>query len=219
MAVAPDGALHLAWAVGEDEGGDIHLAKSSDRGASFGPARAVAPSKTYSDAPKLAVDPRGVLHLVYAESSGGPFARYHVRHTRSSDAGRTFVASREISSPMAGGAGGASFPHLGVDAQGRLYVIWELGGDERRPPRGLGLTLSVDGGRTFAKPSVVPGSIDAAGGFNGSSQGLLMKKLGVNDAGAVAIVNSSFRQDTQSRVWLMRGRLPRVAGAMTKSGP
>ena len=36
-----------------------------------------------------------------------------------------------------------------------------------------------------------------------------MKKLAVNGAGAVAIVNSSLKQDERSRVWLMRGELGR----------
>ncbi|MDP3761867.1 MAG: sialidase family protein [Ramlibacter sp.] len=208
LAVGPGGVLHVAWTVGEDEGADIHLATSTDGGASFGRAQRVAPSRTYSDAPKLAVDPAGMLHLVYAESAGGPFDRFHIRHTRSSDAGQSFEPSRDISAPLPAGSAGAGFPALGIDSQGRLYVTWELYGQVRQPPRGLALSVSMDGGRRFTTPSVVPGSIDAAGGFNGSGQGLLMKKLAVNGAGAVAIANSSFRPGSHSRVWLMRGRLP-----------
>jgi hypothetical protein len=100
----------------------------------------------------------------------------------------------------------AAFPSLGIDAQGRVYVSWELYGQEGMPPRGLAMSVSLDGGRTFTPPGVVPGSIDAAGGFNGSGQGLLMKKLGVNGAGVVAVANSSFNPGSRSRVWLMRGR-------------
>jgi hypothetical protein len=201
--------LYLAWTVGEDDGADIRIAKSVDGGASFDAPRVVAPSKTYSDAPKLTVDPAGVLHLVYAESSGGPFARFHVRYTRSTDAGRTFQPPRDISIPLAKGFTGAAYPALGVDAERRLLVTWELYEDERRPPRGLGYAVSPDGGRSFLAAAVVPGSADPAGGANGSSQGLLMKKLAVNSGGAVAIVNSSFKADAYSRVWLLRGSLPR----------
>lgn len=209
LAVGPGGRLYVAWTVGEDKGGDIHVAASADGGASFGAARRVAPSKTYSDAPKLAVDPAGTLHLVYAESIGGPFERFHVRHTRSSDGGRSFEPSREISAPPPAGSVSAGFPSLGVDARGRVYVTWELYTNERLQSRGLGLSVSLDGGRSFTPPGVVPGSIDIAGGFNGSGQGLLMKKLGVNGNGVVAIANSSFKPGAHSRVWLMRGRWPR----------
>jgi hypothetical protein len=209
LALAPDGALYLAWTVGGNDAADIHLAKSTDGGRTFGPPQVVAPSKTYSDAPKLAVDGAGVVHLAYAESSGGPFARHHIRYTRSTDQGRTFQPPREISRPMPDGTVSAGFPALSVDARGRVYVLWELYGDIRQPPRGLALSLSSDGGATFASPGVVPGSIDAQGGFNGSNQGLLMNKLAVNRSGAVAIVNSSLKPDSHSRVWLMRGSIPR----------
>jgi hypothetical protein len=54
---------------------------------------------------------------------------------------------------------------------------------------------------------MVPGSSDPAGGWNGSQQGLLMRKLGVTRAGDIAVVNSSLTPNEQSRVWLMRGQL------------
>jgi hypothetical protein len=209
LALGPDRTLYLAWTTGEDEGADIHLARSTDGGASFGRPERVAPSSNYSDAPKLAVGPGGVLHLAYAESSGGPFAHHQVRYTRSADGGRSFEIPREISSPMPGSFAGAAFPALSVDAQGRVYVSWELYAAERQGPRGLGLAVSSDGGRSFGSPSLVPDSMDPAGGLNGSSQGLLMKKLAVSASGAVAIVNSSLKQGSRSRVWLMRGALPR----------
>ena len=207
LALGPERTVYLAWTTGEDEGADIQLAKSTDGGASFGPPLRVAPSKNYSDAPKLAVGPGGVLHLAYAESSGGPFARYRIRYTRSTDGGRSFATSRDISRPMPGSFASAAFPALAVDGRGRVCVLWELYDDERQRPRGLGLAVSSDGGRSFSEPSLVPDSADAAGGFNGSTQGLLMQKLAVNAGGAIAVVNSSLKQDAHSRVWLMRGAL------------
>jgi hypothetical protein len=209
LALGPDRTVYLAWTTGEDEGADIHVANSTDGGASFGRPVLVAPSKNYSDAPKLAVGPGAMLHLVFAESSGGPFARYQVRYTRSADGGRSFDAPREISRPMPGSFVGAAFPALSVDTRGRVYILCELYLDERQPPRGLGLVVSVDGGRSFLPPALVPDSVDPGGGFNGSSQGLLMKKLAVNASGQVAIVNSSLKPGSHSRVWLMRGALPR----------
>jgi hypothetical protein len=209
LALAPDRTLYLAWTVGDNDAADIHLARSTDGGQTFGLPRLVGPSKTYSDAPKLAVDSAGAVHLTYAESSGGPFARYHVRYTRSDDGGRTFPAPRDIARPMPQASVSAAFPALSVDARRRVYVVWELYGDTRQPPRGLALSVSSDGGTTFAEPAIVPGSIDAGGGFNGSNQGLLMKKLAVNGQGAIAIVNSSLKPGAHSRVWLMRGRAAR----------
>ncbi|HYD96284.1 MAG TPA: sialidase family protein [Noviherbaspirillum sp.] len=205
LAAGRDRRVFLAWTTGEDNGADIHLARSDDAGANFGQPRIVAPSKSYSDAPKIALDANGVLHLAYAESEGGPFERYRVRYARSSDGGQVFEPARDLSPPP--GKGSAAFPSLAVDAAGTVFVSWELYPDRRDRPRGLGMTVSRDGGRSFSAPQTVPGSADPAGGGNGSHQGLLMEKLAVNDTGEVVLVNSSLKQNAGSRVWLLRGRL------------
>jgi len=199
LAIGPDGAVYLAWTAGDDEGADIRVAKSTDRGASFGTPVLAERSKGYSDAPKLAVDPAGTLHLVYAQSAGGPFDRYGVHYTRSTDGGQTFRPARPLS------AVNAAFPSLSVDASGDLYVAWELFDDHRSRPRGLGIAVSRDAGRTFSAPAFVPQSADPAGRRNGSYQGLLMRKLAASGDGEIAIVNSSLRDNERSRVWLIRG--------------
>ena len=201
-------AIYLAWPVGEDDRADIHIAGSSDGGRTLSAPRIVAQTPGYSDAPKIAVDGKGVLHLVYAESAAGPFDRYHVRYTRSRDGGRSFEAVRDISAvrpePVEGRAASAGFPALSIGTSGDVYVLWETYTDHRQPPRGLAFARSRDGGSTFSAPVIVPGSADANGGFNGSQQGLLMRKLDVR-GDDIAIVNSSFRPRAGSRVWLMRG--------------
>jgi hypothetical protein len=78
LAVDAEGAVHLAWTVGEDRAADIHIAKSLDRGRSFGEPRVVLETDGHADAPSIAVDGKGTLHLVYAESPAGPFERYHI---------------------------------------------------------------------------------------------------------------------------------------------
>ncbi len=204
LALGKDRTLHLAWTTGENDNADIHVAQSADGGATFGEPQLVAPGKGYADAPRLAVSPDGVLHLVYAQSRGGPFDRYRIRYTRSAD-GRRFDAPREISAPLPNGVDSAAYPSLGVDAAGRLHVIYELFPDHRGRPRGLGMSVSADGGKTFGAPEVVPHSGDPAGGGNGSHQGLLTAKLAVNRDGGVAIVNSSLAPGRHSRIWLIRG--------------
>jgi hypothetical protein len=49
--------------------------------------------------------------------------------------------------------------------------------------------------------------VDPAGGFNGSTQGLLMRKLAVRADGEIAVVNSAVKIGSHSRVWLMSGTL------------
>jgi hypothetical protein len=93
-----------------------------------------------------------------------------------------------------------------LDGEDNLYVLWELFPDRGDRPQGLGFTYSNDGGRTFTSPSVVPGSTDPALGFSGSQQGLLMEKLAVNKAGSIAVVNSTFKRNEASHIWLFRGQ-------------
>jgi hypothetical protein len=205
LAVGADNTVYVAWTVGEDRAADIHIAKSGDAGRSFGAPRIAFESNGHADAPKIAVDSTGTVHLVYAESPAGPFERYHIRYTRSSDGARTFNQPREISSPLPEEFESGNFPALSVDAEDNLYVLWELFHDKRDRSRGLGFTVSRDAGRTFPPPSVLPGSADPALGDNGSRQGLLMRKLAVNAAGAIAVVNSTFKRGERSHVWLFRG--------------
>jgi hypothetical protein len=182
--------VYLAWTYGEDAAADVEVATRS--GDAFGAPVAIAKTPTYSDAPKLVVDASGVLHVAYAETSGGPFDPARILYTRSRD-GKTF----EPSTTIADGA----FPALAID-DGRIVVIWEVAADEGRA-RGLGYATSRDGTK-FSRAARVPHSRDD--GFNGSHQGHLMNKLALRDR-TIAIVNSSLEQGKQSRVWMIRGRL------------
>lgn len=206
LAVGPDNALYLAWTIGEENGADIRLARSTDGGRTFGRPTIAARTNGYSDAPKVAVDRKGTVHLVYGESSGGPFDPDHVRYTRSHDGARTFEPGREISGTDREWIESQAFPAIGLGEEEDVYVLWEVYPDRRGPPRGLAIASSHDGGQTFSEPAIVPGSSDHAGGVNGSRQGSLMRKLAVNRAGAIAVVNSSFRHGEESRVWLIRGQ-------------
>ncbi len=206
LAAGAGKTVHLAWTVGEDSAASIHFATSRDHGRSFGPAKTVGDSRGHADAPKIAVDGKGTVHLVFAESPTGPFERYHIRYTRRKDGEQTWDAPRDISNTQAEQFDSVGFPALSLDGADNLYVVWELFPNRRNYPRGLGLTLSADGGQSFASPSVVPGSADPALGFNGSQQGSLMRKLAVNEAGAVAVVSSTFNRGEASHIWLLRGQ-------------
>lgn len=205
IAVGAEGAVYLAWTVGEDDEADIHLAASSDGGRSFAPRGVVHDSDGHSDAPKIAVDGRGTLHAVWAESPEGMFRRYHVRYARSEDGGARFEPPRRLPAPDDGDFESMSFPHLSLDGEGDVHLLWELHPEPRHRPRALAFTRSTDRGERFARPTVVPGTLAPDRGFNGSQQGLLMRKLDVNDAGALAVVNSTFARGRASHVWLVRG--------------
>lgn len=202
LAVAGDGAPYVAWAVGEDDEADIQLARSEDGGRSFERLGAVHATDGHSDAPKIAFDGEGVLHLAHGESADGMFGRYHVRHLRLDRAGEPLGAPRVLSATKRG-TRAAHFPSLAVDGDA-VYVVWEHYPSHRERPRGLGFALSTDRGQTFAPPSPVPGMGEGLPGHNGSLQGLLARKLDVDGDGSVAIVNSTFDPGKTSRIRLVR---------------
>lgn len=206
LAAGPGPAVHLAWTVGEDAAARIRVARSIDGGASFGPPQLVGGGQGRADAPGLALDGAGRLHLVYAfEAPGG---RSWVRYA-GAPAGGAFGPARTLSAPA---PGSAAYPQLASDGGEGLAVVWENIGPNGRS-RSLGMTHSRDGGRHFSTPAEVPGSQAPAGGSNGSQQGLLGRKLAVDAAGRIAVVNSSLLPGKRSRVWLMRGARKPAQGA------
>ena len=202
LAVDAAGQIHLAWTIGEDRAADIRVAVSADGGRTFG-APAVLPSAGHSDAPRLAADSRGRLHLVYGESPDGPLRQYRIRYARRDAGQRRFSEARTVAVP-GNGLESVNFPDIAVDADDRLYVVWERFPDQRAYSRGLGFTVSRDGGESFADPEVVPMSAPGERGVNGSLQGFLMSKLAVNRHGAAALVNSTFVPGHASHVRLWR---------------
>lgn len=200
LALSPDGTLHLAWTKGQDPAADIHLAASDDGGQNFGSARVAHGSDGHSDAPALAVDTLGRVHLVYTESPAGPSTRSEVRYATLNEAGEMNAEPLLLS-----GEAGARAPAIDLDGEGRIYVTWEHQPDARARPRGLGIARSANGGETFTEPALVPGSDGPEGAINANLQGQLTRKLSVNDAGEVAVVNSHIRLADQSWVRLIRG--------------
>jgi hypothetical protein len=193
LAIDGQGRVHLAWTVGEDPEAAIHVARV-DQGAGPGEPVRIGSSGARADAPRLAFDHAGALHLVFAEHPRGGAAPA-IRHARADRSTLRFGAPRLLSA--AGQP--ASFPHLAVDGQGNVHVAWEAGSEA---PRGL-----VHAALGRSAPALVPHSADRAGGHNGSQQGLLGKKLAAGPDGRIAIVNSSLAPGRGSRVWLVEGRL------------
>lgn len=206
LAVGPGGAVHLAWTVGEDPSANIHYTRSREAWDAFAPPRTVATSDGHADAPKLAVDSTGTVHMTYAESPTGPLRQYRIQYTRAPDESSSFRTPTVVSSRQPDTYESAHFPYMRAGPSGTLHVLWELYRDSRGRPRALGYTHLRDRDSTFAPASVVPGSADSENGFNGSQQGLLMEKLAVNDAGELAVVNSTFKRGEASHIWLYRGQ-------------
>lgn len=200
--VAAGRGVFLGWTTGEDSAADLRVAHGE--GGVFSPPVIVARTAGYSDAPKLGVDARGTLHVVFAEMANGALGRGRVLYSRSRDRGRTFDAPRAISGR--GGAEGAGFPHLAIGPGEELYIVFERFETGAARPHGLKFVTSVDAGRSFSEPVLLPGLAGEKDERNGSFQGLLMRKLAVNEVGEIGVINSVLDVGSHSRILLLRGR-------------
>lgn len=202
LAAGPDGRVWLAWTTGEAHQADVLLAWSDDVAAGFTEPRPVRPSERHADAPKLAIGDDRAIHLVYTLGENGPFSNSRIVHTRSLDGGVSFsspadlVADRKVL---------ATYPQLAVAGE-RVIVTWEQGVPDDARPTAIGISVSSDGGDSFSPPGVVPGTEAPENGRNGGNQGLLMRKLDVDDAGRVALGHATWRDGQASRIWLLLGR-------------
>ncbi len=119
-------------------------------------------------------------------------------------------------------------PSVAIDERGEMAVVWvdqarkdvffqrfSAAGAKRGEPVNVSRTPAVFSWlprialspRDPRKVFVLWQEIIFSGGVNGGAQGLLMRKLAVNGSGAVAIVNSTFKPNEHTRVWLIRGSL------------
>lgn len=195
------GTIHLAWSAGGQAAGNIHVA-TSRTGRSFGAPQFV-PSSGHADAPDIAMDSQGRLHLVFSESPGASLLQYRIRYARQDPGSGRFSEPRTVAGPEPE-IDSVNFPNLAVDAADRLYIAWKRFPDRRQHSRGLGFTMSLDGGQRFAKPEIVPDSDNTSLGFNGSLQGSLMARLAVNADGSLVLANSTFAPGRSSHIWLWR---------------
>jgi hypothetical protein len=168
-------AVHVAWSVA---GKTIELASSEDGGRSFGTARTLFEG----DAPKLAVDSKGNIHLAFAKGNEVHYSA-------------DLKSSRRIDHAKLR----AGFPTLRIDGKDRVYAVWEEFLAPNEHPRALMFATSTDGFTPRALPIA-----SASLGYNGSQQGLLTSKLDVSASGEIAVVNSTFRANERSDVWLLR---------------
>jgi hypothetical protein len=165
--IDPNGNLYLAWIDSTDDGsmegiGEIHVAVSTDGGATFGssviasvfnelPFRPRNASFRYwaSSFPKMESGPKGELYLVYAaRPSEKPMDDGDVYFIRSLDQGKTW--SKPIVLNADTGSSLQFFPDLAVSPSGKIHVMWA---DTRDDPVNLRYhiyyTESDDGGESW----------------------------------------------------------------------
>jgi hypothetical protein len=107
---------------------DIYFRSSDDGGFNFGPEVRVddtdiTPTLTDDETdqitPKIAVDPDGVIHVIWSDNREG---RPLIYYSKSTDNGMNFTSNVRISSSF---TGSQTNPHLDISPSGKIFAVWE----------------------------------------------------------------------------------------------
>ncbi|HEX7088903.1 MAG TPA: sialidase family protein [Longimicrobiales bacterium] len=165
LAVAPDGAVLVAWRrVFDGDVRDIVVARSTDGGRTFSaPARVhddgwVIPGCPHAGA-SLAVDSAGRVHVAWY--TGRP-ERQGLYHAVSTDGGATFGEPRAL---LAGGWVPVSFVRLAAGPDGAVWGVWD---DRRAEQRRVTIARTGDDGVEVLDDDV-PGSAPAVAAAAGTA--------------------------------------------------
>lgn len=193
-----DGVLHIAWIDGREgkkEPGTF-AARSADQGTTITKNVKLDDNTCVCCRTAMATGPDGTRYVAWRKVFPGSIRETVV--ARSTDGGETF------SDPVVVGHDGWAFfgcPHrpasIGVDRQGRLYVVWYTEGADESPT--VYVTTSDDQGRTFAPKRALNVS---KGTFPDHPQ------MAVDGAGRVVVVweeQSPVRREAVMSVSLDRG--------------
>ncbi|HEU5407011.1 MAG TPA: sialidase family protein, partial [Nitrospira sp.] len=149
IQIAPDGALHMAWIDGREgkkEPGTF-VARSTDHGRTIAQNFKIDDNTCVCCRTAVATSADGTVYVAWRKIFEG-----NIRETvvsRSKDDGRTFSPSVIVGNDQ---WVYPACPHrpasLGVDRQGRLYVVWYTEGADETPA--IYLAYSDDQGKTFS---------------------------------------------------------------------
>lgn len=181
MAVAPDGALYLAWRhIFDGNVRDIVVARSEDGGRTFG-----APVRVHEDdwvfdgcphaGPALAVADDGTLHVAWYTGKEGASGLYRAL---SEDRGASFGSAIPL---LAGEWVPPSTARLSVTDDGELWVAWE---DKRAEPV-VALARVAEGVRDARLIATFPGTAPALARSGGA--GISMALLAASAEGVVIL--------------------------------
>jgi hypothetical protein len=148
MATGPDGTLYAAWRhVFAGNFRDMGFTASRDGGKSFSPLVRVnqdgwSINGCPDDGPAMAVDAKGVVHLVWPTVAGGTEGALLYATSRD---GKSFTAPVRVPTL---GSPKPSHPQIALDGQGRIVVAWD---EVRNGVRGAAFNRLTANG-TFGAP-------------------------------------------------------------------
>ena len=165
--MAPDGSVYVAWTDSTDDdsfkgAGEIYVARSTDKGATFGsPVNASTfneiayrPRNAFfrfwaSQFPQLAIGPAGEVYISYAaKPSDRPRDDSDIWLVKSTDDGQTWDRAIRLNDDDT--AAPQFFPSIDVSPDGTVHAMWgDMRDDLAQSRFNIYYTQSKDGGETW----------------------------------------------------------------------
>jgi len=151
-----NGHLYAAFRKKYNSYYQIFVSKSTDGGATWtvsaNPITTV-PGSFHQRVPSIAIDSHNTLHVVWygQDATYSRTNEHQIKYSRSTDGGNTWSGWSNIA-PVSGYSGSdlwQEHPVLYIDANDKLYVVWE-GQDSSHTTGEAKFTKSSDGGNTWS---------------------------------------------------------------------
>lgn len=209
LAVSNNGIIYLVWTYGEADNTNIHYAIANGPKKPFMLRGPIIMTKDFLDAPSIAVDKRGAVHLVFSQSPHRFSTQSEIYYSKLKPGEEKFSKPIRISG-ITNGWARSGYPKIAVD-NNNIYVLWELFMNREFSPSGLSFIYwNLQKGKPLQTDklnfSVIRDGRNDGLGINGSLQGMLSDKMAVSQTGKIVIVNSTFNENVSSHIWLYRSK-------------
>lgn len=146
LALAADGSINVVWEDDSNFGSTISYSRSTDNGATFSAPKNLSGNLGNSFESQIAVDAGGNIDVIWADSTPGNF---EIFFSRSTDQGATFSSPNNLSNSP----GNSLHAHIGVDATGGVYAVWEENVAIDANNKDIFFSHSNDSGANFSAPT------------------------------------------------------------------
>lgn len=140
LAVDPFGALHVVWQDDTPGNGDIYYKTSPDNGANWSAGGRIAWTTGISQAPAIAVDSWGNLHVLWYDYTPG---NYEIYSMTSTNGGASWSKNQRVTWT----SGWSGHPAIAVDTAANLHLVWA---DETPGSSEIYYKNSLDGGGSWS---------------------------------------------------------------------
>jgi hypothetical protein len=140
IAVDPFGALHVVWQDDTPGNGDIYYKTSPDGGTNWSGSQRIAWTAAISQAPAIAVDFWGNLHVLWYDYTPG---NYEIYYMTSTNGGASWSNNQRVTWT----SGWSGLPAIAVDSAANLHMVWS---DETPGSSEIYYKNSPDGGASWS---------------------------------------------------------------------